>query len=108
MREDGGHTGVERETYGEPVATASSNESVPWGIFQTRSENALAYSVKAPRPLAASRKHSCSGSADACITQALTTNESRADTISDLEIYFEIRSELYDFSRQVAPGVSAF
>lgn len=43
-------------TYGEPVAAACSNESAPWGTFQTISENAFAYSVNAPRPLTESRE----------------------------------------------------
>jgi hypothetical protein len=43
--------------YGIPVAAASSKEYVPSGTFQIMSENALAYSAKAPRPLVSSTGH---------------------------------------------------
>ena len=38
----------------------------------------------------------------------LTPSDSRADFVPDLDIDFEVWSELYDLSREVASGVSAF
>ena len=96
------------------MATACSNESVPWGIFQTRSDGALAYSAKPPRPLALSRENGLGRSAgptipvDVRIARMLTPSDGRADFVSDLDIDFEVWSELYDLSSEVAPGVSAF
>ena len=96
------------------MATACSNESVPWGIFQMRSDGALAYSAKPPRPLALSRENGWGGQqsptipVDARISRMLTPSDSRADFLSNLDIDFEVWSELYDLSCEVAPGVSAF
>lgn len=45
---------------------------------------------------------------DAQITRALTTSDRCTDSISDLDIDFEVWSELYDFSYEIAPDVGTF
>lgn len=108
--------GSERGAYGEPVAAACSNENVPSGIFQTISEGAVAYSVKAPRPLTVSKqkrflqvneRSPVPFRWNARISRRLTAVDGRADLISDLEIDFEVWSELLDLSCEVAPDVRA-
>ena len=46
--------------------------------------------------------------AGAGITRGHTPSDSRAHSVSDLDIDFEVWSELYDFSCEIAPGVGAF
>ena len=94
------------------MATACSNEIVPGGIFQVRSENALTYSENAPRPLTESEQNKYSQSKKAYtwgsgIARVLTTSDGCADWISNLEIHFEVRPEFHDLSGQVASDVSA-
>jgi len=45
---------------------------------------------------------------DAGIARGLTPGDGRADPVANLDIEFEVWSELYDLSCEVTPGVSAF